>query len=358
MGTLALMEQGTRLGVEGEEFVISKGSVVVEKLRVADVERVMLYGSVSMTPAATFKLLRDGTDTVFLTKHGWYRGRLASPHSKNVHLRLRQFRAFEDPERRMPAAREIVRGKIANQRAFLLRAQRKLKSESVAKALLAMRTCMEDAERAEDATGLRGVEGTASAAYFAVFGETIRNGDFEFRGRNRRPPRDPVNAMLSFGYVRAGLLAEGFVSRAGLDPALGVLHEPAYGRPSLALDLLEEFRAPLVDAVVIRMVNRKQVSGEDFETPRDREASEILEGVGFEEGPARQKKERGEGAVLLGPTGRKVFFREFSKRLSERVFHPGEGKRLSYEQAMEAQARGLARAFKGEGAGYRAFVPG
>jgi CRISPR-associated protein Cas1 len=356
MATLALMEQGATLGLEGEEFVVSKAGVPVEKLRIADVSRVMLYGSVALTPAATARLLRDGTETLFLTLHGNYRGRLASAFSKNVELRLRQFRAMDDPATRLALAREMVRGKVANQRNLLLRVQRDRKSETLASALLTMRRCGDQAGEAADPASLRGVEGTASAAFFAVFGEAIRNDKFRFGGRNRRPPRDPVNAMLSFGYVRAGVLVEGYLARTGLDPAIGVLHEPAFGRPSLALDLLEEFRTPLVDAVVLRMVNHRQVGPDDFETPAQREAEEILEGVDFDGGEFRERKEWPEGAVLLGATGRKIFFREFSKRLAEVVFHEAEGKRLTYEQAVESQVWMLARAIKGEGA-YRAFIP-
>lgn len=357
MGSLAIMEQGVRIGVESDLFVLSRAGKVFERIRVADVDRVELFGNVGLTPSAVARLLRDGTDTVFLTMRGNYRGRLYSAGSKNTALRMGQFEFVRDMAGRMAAARAMVSAKIRNQRSVLLRAQRRLKDPELAVALSAMRRSLSEVEAAPDPDALRGVEGNASSAYFGAFGKLLKNPDFSFSGRNRRPPRDPVNAVLSFGYVRAGTIIEGEILRAGLDPAFGVLHEPAWGRASLALDILEEFRPVLVDQLALRLVNLRQLRPEDFETPATREARQILEGADFDEAGAGKYGEDGASAVLLADTGRRIFFREFSKRLSEQAFYDQESRRLTLDQIVRKQVQRFARLVSGKADSYVGYTP-
>jgi CRISPR-associated protein Cas1 len=381
MATLALMEQGVTLAVEGELFRVEREGQLVQQVRMAEVDEVLIFGSITLTPAAIAALLHRGIDTVFLTAAGRYRGRLVGKPGRNVELRLAQLDRFRDPQVALPLARAVVEGKVANQRALLLRAQREQastlrqaaqgsaqgassrsaqgtsaslvesKREDLAQAIGGMRRLLEALETAGSVEAARGVEGQAAALYFGVFGRCLRNPDFSFTTRTRRPPRDPVNAMLSFGYTLLGTIMESAVLRAGLDPMIGVFHAPEYGRPSLALDLIEEFRPVVVDTLVLRVINRREVAREDFEELHD-EAE--LAAVGEEEeGDPPPADER---AVWLGPSGRKVFFRAWGRRLRETHFYPIRQQTLTLEEIMQQQVYQIARVLRGEETVYRPFV--
>lgn len=349
MASLALMEQGLTLTVEGGLFAVERAGQVIERVRMTDVEEVLLFGNVQLTPAATAVLLARGIDTIFLTARGRYRGRLVGRPGRNVELRVAQFERLRDPVTALALARAVVAGKIANQRALLLRAQREHGLEELATALASLRRLQDAVEIAPDLEATRGFEGQASALYFGRLGACVRNPAFAFAGRTRRPPRDPINAMLSFGYTMLATLVESAVLRAGLDPMLGALHTPDYGRPSLVLDLMEEFRPVLVDALALRLVNRREVVPEDFEQPPDEvDAVWAEEAAGDESEPAR--------AVWLGETGRRVFFRAWSRRLQETHFYAPRRQRLTFEEIVQQQVYLLARVLRGEEGGYRAFV--
>lgn len=349
MASLALMEQGLTLTVEGGVFAVQRAGQVIERVRMTDVEEVLLFGNVQLTPAATAVLLARGIDTIFLTARGRYRGRLVGRPGRNVELRVAQFERLRDPVAALGFARAVVAGKIANQRALLLRAQREHGLQELATALASLRRLQEAVDIAPDLEVARGFEGQASALYFGQLGACVRNPAFAFAGRTRRPPRDPINAMLSFGYTMLANLVESAVLRAGLDPMLGALHAPDYGRPSLVLDLMEEFRPVLVDALTLRLVNRREVVPEDFEQPPDEVEAVWADGHGGEEGESTS-------AVWLGETGRRVFFRAWSRRLQETHFYPPRRQRLTFEEIVQQQVYLLARTLRGEEEGYRAFV--
>jgi CRISPR-associated protein Cas1 len=358
MPTLALMEQGTRVAVQGELFLIERDSeeggerrrVVIQEVRMAEVDEVLVFGNISLTPAVIAALLERGTDTIFLSAHGRYRGRLIGKPGKNVPLRLAQLDRLRDPAAALPLARAMVGGKITNQRSLLLRAQREQKREDLAEAIAGMRRLAETLETSETVDALRGVEGQAAALYFGVFGKCLRNPEFRFEKRTRRPPRDPVNAVLSFGYTLLAMGMESLVLRVGLDPMVGVFHAADYGRPSLVLDLIEEFRPVLVDALALRLVNRRELAREDFEEFRD-EADALAAG---EEAP---EPEPGAGRpVWLGPTGRKIFFRAWGRRLRETHFYELRRQTLTLEEIMQQQVYQVARLLKGEAPRYVPFL--
>ena len=347
------MEQGLSVGLDGELFEIRKGEGLVEKIRVAEVSDVMVFGNISLSPACLAALLARGIDTIFLTARGRYRGRLVGPASKNVELRVAQFERWRDPAARDAAARAVVAGKIANQRNLLLRAQRELKLESLANAAAGMRRMLASLEEAKDGDSIRGAEGQAAALYFANLGACLKNPAFSFTRRTRRPPRDPVNAMLSFGYTLLNVAMESLVARAGLDPMLGNLHSPEYGRPSLALDLIEEFRPLVVDSLALRLVNRKQISPEDFEEPPGNDDTAWSDESASAEDSGGNKPR----AVWLGETGRRVFFREWGRRLRESIFYEPRQETRTLEDIMRYQVYHYARVVKGEDDAYRPFVP-
>ena len=275
MHTLAISEQETSLHAEGDTLLLYRQASVLRRVRVAEIDQLLLFGRIELTSGAILLLLRRGVDVVWLTTHGEFRGRLVGRSSKNVPLRLAQYRRTQQADFCARVAAALVGGKIHQQRQLLLRAQRRLQDADLAVALGQLRTLGQRARTCPSIDTLRGLEGQAAAVYFGQLGKLLRNEELRFQGRTRRPPRDEVNAMLSFGYAVLGTTLETEMYRCGLDPLLGFFHQSAYGRPSLMLDLLEEFR-PTIDALVVRLVNRRQVGPGDFARRTGKELAELL----------------------------------------------------------------------------------
>ncbi len=403
MGTVAVTEQGARVSVEGDLLVVSKEGRPLRKLRLADVDQVLLFGRVELSSGAVARLARRRLDVVFLSANGNFRARLVSHTSRNVALRLAQFEKASDPAFCLGVARSIVAGKIQHQRQILLRAQRRLQDPSLADALAQMRQLLERVPRTDHVDSLRGLEGQAASLYFAHFGRLLLNDQFSFHRRTRRPPRDPVNACLSFGYALLGTVAESEVARCGLDPMVGFFHQPAYGRPSLVLDLIEEFR-PHVDMLVLRLFNLRQLAPTDFrrldtppveallagpdgpatdspaepsplqtaqpptadvgpnadhpqETDPDAEQeTELLQpDADFDDAPS-DPEPPGPGVYLQDP-GRRVFLNAFFKRLRTRLYYPPRQASLELRDILREQTYQLARVVQGQQQRYDPFVP-
>lgn len=347
--TLALVEQGTTLKAEGERLKIEKDGRMLGEVKLHQVQEVLAFGAIGLTPSARALLLRRGVDVVFLTMRGQYRGRLSGWRSKNVELKLAQYRRLTEPRFALDFARSVVRGKIRNQRNLLLRQQREHKREDLANAIGELRRTVEMVTDYDDLDALRGVEGRAAAIYFRMLGTCARQREFHFTRRTRRPPKDAANALLSFGYTLLGSIAEAAVLRAGLDPLFGALHAPSYGRPSLMLDLIEEFRPVVVDALMLRLINRREVGPEDFEIART-DPDEIW--AENEEGAVTE----GEG-VWLNETGRRVFFRAWGRRLRDVQLYPPRNQRLMLEEIVRQQVYHFARVLLGEDDHYESFTP-
>ncbi|MCU0242469.1 MAG: CRISPR-associated endonuclease Cas1, partial [Vicinamibacteria bacterium] len=245
MHTLTLMEQVLTLGIEADLFTVERGGERIDTLRTAEIDEVLIFGQISVSPAAIHLMLSKSMAVVFLSARGQYRGRLLGHSGKNIELRLRQFDRMRDDQFALGWARAVAAGKIANQRGLLLRNQREHQRDDLAGAIASMRRLLTSVAEAENRETLRGLEGQAAALYFGALGKCLRNPAFAFARRSRRPPLDPPNAILSFGYVLLGSAMESLILRVGLEPLLGAFHSPEYGRPSLALDLIEEFRAPV-----------------------------------------------------------------------------------------------------------------
>lgn len=332
--------EGATLRRDGELLVVTVRREKVSELPLRDIEQLVLLGNVVLTPAAMASLVDHGIDTVFLSPTGSYRARLLGGGSSNVRLRLAQYRAFSNESMVLDVARRIVRGKIASQRIMLLRWARRAADDDDGRAARdrlvrgqqALRAALARLELAESADEVRGVEGSASAAYFRALGAAIREPGFHFDGRNRRPPLDPVNALLSLGYTLLLRQVESAIHVVGLDPWLGTLHAPVAARPSLACDLMEEHRAPLVDALVVAAIARHAFRPDDFE----------------EVGP-------GEPVVVKRATVRWMITL-FERRLQRKVLVPELGIRLGYRDLLVHQARKLARHVLGEEP-YEPWVP-
>lgn len=273
MAILYVTDHGATLTKRGNRLVVEKQGRPIHWSHAFKVEQVILLGHVNLSPAVIAFLLHEGIDTVFLSYYGKYRGRLVAHLGKNIDLRRRQFARLSDPAFRLRLARAYIRGKIYNCRVLLRRQNRELESEAVVEGIHQLRRLGEKAEKAETVDSLMGLEGRAAAVYFSCFPHLLRVADLPFEGRSRRPHKDPVNVLLSLGYTLLANALHTQIQVAGLDPYLGAFHSPDYGRPSLVLDLMEEFRPILVDALVLHLVNRRIIRSRDFFRPEDKEAA-------------------------------------------------------------------------------------
>jgi len=354
MHALAITEQGLHVHVEGETLLLRQGNQLLRRVRLAEVNEVLLFGRIEVSSAALAALVRRKVDVVYLTQQGSFRARLAGPGSASAALRLQQLRRALDTAFCVRVARALALGKVLHQRQLLLRVQRRLQDEELAHVLGRLRLLGERLRSEDDLEVVRGLEGMAAALYFGQFGKLLLSDELTFAGRNRRPPRDPINACLSFGYALLGTVVEAEVLRCGLDPLVGFFHQPHPGRSSLTLDVLEEFR-PFVDALVLRLVNRQQLGPVDFERRGGPELAELL--------AAETGQETAEGSdaiegVYLAETGRRVFLTEFYRRLREPLFYPPRQGSYELRDVMREQVYHLARVIRGEDEDYVAFVPG
>ncbi len=338
MAILYVTDQGAALAKRGNRLVVEKQGRTIHWVHAFKVEQVILLGNIQLSPGAISFLLAQGIDTVFLSYYGKYRGRLVAHLGKNIELRRRQFARLADPQVCLGLARTLVAGKIYNCRVLLRRQNQELKSEAVTATLHQLRRLGAQALEAPSLESLLGVEGAAAAAYFGCFPHLLRVADLPFAGRSRRPPRDPVNVLLSLGYTLLANAVHTQVQVAGLDPYLGSLHAPEYGRPSLVLDLMEEFRPVLVDAVVLLVVNKRIIKPTDFFRPEEKEpaAFDFAETDPVKEGYP----------ILLGHEGLKKFITHFEGRLGQRVFYLPQGDRLTYREVLLAQVRRFIRALE------------
>lgn len=339
----AANEKGLPLYVQSPRAYVRKNGerlvIEVEKEKVAsaaygDTSQVVLFGNASLTTPALHECLVREIPVTWLSYGGWFMGHTVSTGHRNVETRTSQYRASFDSEICLRLARRLVAGKIANCRTLLKR-NWKGEGANVEPALAALHRGIRSAMRSDSLETLLGVEGAAAGRYFEKFSGMLSSANdgampFDMTGRNRRPPRDPVNALLSFAY--AMLTREWTVTLAavGLDPYRGFYHQPRFGRPALALDLMEPFRSLIADSTVLMVINNGEVQREDFIVAA--------------------------GACNLKEKGRKSFIAAFERRMNQEVTHPIFKYRLSYRRLLEVQARLLIRFLAGEIPSYPVFV--
>jgi CRISPR-associated protein Cas1 len=334
---LYLNTQGLRVGKSGEVLQVKEKEKTVQEVRIGEVCQVNLLGSIQISTQAVQSLCEAGVPISYFSMGGYFYGITTGLNTKNVSLRRAQFRLADSEWFPLSLARALVGGKIRNQRTMLQRNHVEPKKSSLG----VMKAMGERAERAETLESLLGIEGMAARAYFEEFAGMIKPGDetesssdsgfsFDFEGRNRRPPRDPVNALLSLAYsVLAKDLTVACYS-VGFDPYMGFYHQLRHGRPALALDLMEPFRPLIADSAVLSAVNTRMVTEKDFV--------------------------RAGESVALMPSGRKGFFRAYELRMDTLVTHPLFEYRVSYRRLLEIQVRLLARVIEGEISSYPVFV--
>jgi CRISPR-associated protein Cas1 len=331
---LYLNSQGIRVGRSGAVLQVKDKEKLLQEVRIGEICQVNLMGNVQITTQAVQALCEAEVPVCYFSMGGWFYGITTGLNTKNVFLRRSQFRLSEQEYFARTIARRLVAGKIRNQRTLLQRNHLEPKRQTLA----GMKEMAERAEEAGSLEELLGIEGNAARLYFGDFAGMMKPDEeaetsplsFEMDGRNRRPPRDPVNAMLSLGY---SLLAKDLTVACyavGFDPYVGFYHQPRFGRPALALDLMEPFRALIVDSAVLTAVNMGMVTGRDFV--------------------------RAGGAVALTAVGRKAFFRAYEMRMDNLVTHPLFEYRVSYRRLLEIQSRLLARVLEGEIGEYPVFT--
>ena len=373
MAILYLTEQRAWVGREGECLVIHVPQEVApaeggrgakreikKSVPLSKIEEVMITGDITISTPALTTLLEAGVNIVYLNRYGNYLGTL-SPHlTKNSLLRLAQHEFHADPARRHRLARYFVVGKLRNMRTVLMRYHRLYPDSAVEAGIASLKSCIESAttvelqtsgrvaegdaslnpelEEGEVAAGrmnglgpLLGYEGAGSAAYFGVFARLIKcDWPHGFTRRVRRPPTDPVNALLSYGYTILASQINALITGVGFDPYIGWLHSSRYGKPALALDLLEEFRPVVVDSVVLTLLNNRQLNGAGFKAELN--------------------------AYRMSDPTRQLFLQKFEERMQEVIVHPFFGYKATYRRCIELQARLLSKYLLGEVSDYVPFA--
>ena len=315
-----IQEQGAYVSKSGDCIIIKSKDGRTKKIRLIDISEIAIYGYVQISTQAIREFCKRNIPICYMTYGGWFTGMTSGLSHKNVELRMSQHRIHQSKNDRMRIARKIVFGKIKNCSTML---RRNGKETSEGK-IMELERLAARAENTKQYEVLLGIEGIAARVYFSEFNSMIKTeySEFEFNGRNRRPPRDPINAILSFLYAILVRQATITVSTVGFDPHLGFLHMPKYGKPSLALDIMEEFRPIVADSACITAINTGEITDKDV----------IMTKFG----------------VNLTDSGRKAVITAYERRMNTSVTHPLLGYAASYKRIMETQARLLARHILGE----------
>lgn len=337
LNTLYVQTQGSYLRLDHDTLKIDVEGKTAAQIPLHHLGALVVFGNVLLSPFLIHRCAEDGRSIVWLTENGRFKARLFAPTSGNVLLRRAQHAALDCGTSTLDIARYMVAGKLQNARTILLRAARESATpeteeviREVAKLHANTITRLPHLRYLDE---VRGAEGDAAKAYFSVFDAMIRtNKDiFAFSGRNRRPPRDPINALLSFVYGMLRNECASALEGVGLDPQVGFLHALRPGRPALALDLMEEFRAPLADRFVLTLINLGQVKASDFIT-------------------------RPGGAVELTEEGRKTVVIAYQKRKQDEVQHPVLNSSVPLGLIPHFQSRLLARHLRGDVPNYQPFL--
>ena len=322
-------EQGCILKKTGERLLVVKESETIRDIPLIHLGQVVLCGNISVTTPVMQTLLNEGIPVVYLSAYGRYQGALMPQISRNSLLRVAQHRVADDPEKCLALAKTFVHGKISNMRMMLQRRKWRGKAETEAEettiesSIEGMRKMRGRLPKAENLPELLGLEGNASANYFRSFSSMLNaEMGFSFEHRTRRPPKDPTNALLSFAYSLLTADVISAIQIVGLDPYVGFFHQQTYGRPCLALDLMEEFRPIIADSVVVTLINNRQITPDDFT--------------------------QSHGGWFLKDPARKKFYAAYEKRKNETITHPVFKYKISFRRALELQVRLLAKCLMGE----------
>ena len=333
MSVLYVEEQGAYIKKRDERIIIEVNKVAIRDVPLVNLEQIVCFGNVQVSSQTLALLLEQNVELCFLSGHGKFRGRLVGETARNGRLRQSQWRVSCDPVLERDMAARFVIGKIRNQRALLRRHARQYEGHQVA--LKAAADTLTDALRAipfaPSLDALRGLEGDAASVYFGVFNLLLRQSGFTFHTRVRRPPRDPVNALLSFTYTLLANELLAAIQIVGLDPYVGFLHAERHGRASLCFDVIEEFRAPFADSLVLSVINNRVVNEDDFDTSLE--------------------------VCTLRDAGKRRFLEQYEQKKQDVLRHPVFKYQATYKRCFELQVRLLAKTLIGEIPAYIPFMP-
>jgi len=337
MSTIYVTQNGAVVRKTGERLRVTYNETLLLDVPFIHVEQLVLLANASVTSSALRSLLEHHVDVAYCSSHGRFIGRIQPEFSKNSILRKSQYRAAMDAQETLTLARGFVWGKMANMRTLLLRAARFDRDsshhlpEEVSSRVDQIRQLLQRLRAVTSLESLRGYEGAATAIYFAAFPVLLKAEDFTFPGRVRRPPTDPINALLSFGYTLLYNDCQAACNVVGFDPYAGYLHSDKYGKPSLALDLMEEFRPVLVDSLVLSLINKRMLTLRDFEVQMGQ-------------------------VYRLTEAGRKTFLNAYEEKKRQEIKHPVVGTHCTYWRALELQARILSKVLMKELKSYTPFL--
>lgn len=336
LNTIYVTNPDSYLSLDGDNLVVMREEKKV-RMPLHNVERIMTFGYTGASPALMGKCAKDGRELVFMTSSGKFLARVDGAVSGNVLLRRQQYRVADDADASLSIARNMIVGKLFNSRWVLERMIRdhapRIDAETFRQKSQFLQQSISKAAEADLADTLRGIEGEAASVYFSVFDDMIlkEKAAFAFHGRNKRPSLDRVNAMLNFAYSLMTGMCSAALESVGLDPYVGVLHTDRPGRPSLSLDLVEEFRALCCDRFVLTLINRGMIHAEDFDVQED-------------------------GAVSLTEDGRRTFLRAWQKRKDDMIQHPFLEEKVEWGLLPYVQALLLARYLRGDLDAYPPFL--
>jgi len=335
LNTLYITSDDAYLSKERETFVVEVNNKKVFQAPIHSIENIVCFGFKPLTPALMAFCAENNVGISFLSENGKFLARVYGPQQGNVLLRKAQYAAADSESESLKIARPIIAAKVANYRNLLLRHQRnhpEVSMDGVASAEATLGDRLAEIQRAETLDGLRGFEGECASVYFGVLSSliTVQQEDFAFTKRTKRPPLDPANALLSFLYAILANDVRSAVETVGLDPQVGFLHQLRSGRPSLALDIMEEFRAYLGDRIMLNLINLKQVAKKDFEV-------------------------RESGEVRMSDEARKTVITAYQKRKQEETTHPFLGEKMTVGLLPHIQAQLMARYLRGDMPEYPPF---
>lgn len=328
--TLYIVEQGVTVSKTSQRIVVrDKDKKVIQEIPIFKIDQIVIIGRANLTPDLIFAAFNKEIDIVFVSLDGRFKGRLTKDNQKLINLRLKQYELSLNQELKLSIAKNIVRGKLKNQRTILMRYNREKKAD-VGKEIVQMKIMIDTIDNVQTIEQLMGIEGISAKTYFNGIKNVLKQ-DLGFNGRVKRPPTDPVNAMLSFGYTLLAIYIEAAVNTVGLDPYIGSLHSLEDRRKSLVLDLMEEFRPVIVDSVVLSLVNRLEVTGADFY---------VIEGS--------------EG-VFLTDKGRAKFIKALENRFASSVQFT-DGRDYTYKELFKKQALLYKSVILGDNKSYEPYL--
>jgi len=323
MANLYITEQGAVVKKKGDRLIVEKKKETLLDVECHKIDAVLIFGNIQVTTQAVRELFQHGIELAFLTARGKLVGQITSPLTKNIELRVNQFKKYEDEKFKVQLSKAIVKAKVFNCLQLLRSFAYNHPEINLKHEILGLERSKNQIEQEETIPGLNGIEGNSARVYFSGFAKMML-GNFIFEGREKHPPPDPVNALLSLGYTMVFNEISSLLDGMGFDPYLGYYHKIDYGRASLASDLLEEFRAPVADRMTLRLVNNRVLSSKDF-----------------------YKNPNGNG-IYLTREAMKKYFAEYEDFVSQEFTHPQTKERTSLRKCFRIQIERLASCIRGE----------